>query len=82
MKAPLSARACSRDSATTGRGRKSAATNATALVAATARNGARKVNAAASSPPIAGPATLPAELAAEMMLFAKERRARSETWAM
>ena len=65
-----------------GRGSKSAATKASALVAATARKGARSVNAAASRPPIAGPATFPAELAAEMMLLAKERRARSATYEM
>ena len=56
--------------------------NASALVAATATKGARSVNVAARSPPIAGPATLPAELAAEMMLFANESRARSATCEM
>src|SRR5437870_11840639 len=76
MKEPPSERAVSCESAMPGRGSKSAATKASALVAATARKGARSVNAAASRPPIAGPATFPAELAAEMMLLAKERRGR------
>jgi hypothetical protein len=65
-----------------GRGRNIAATKAIALVAATMKNGARRSPDAAMKPPKAGPRTLPAEFAAEMMLLKKARLACCAVCAM
>ena len=58
-------------------GRKSVPTRATALVIATITNGARSPPIAAAKPPNAGPATVPADCAAEMMPLPNARRAGS-----
>ena len=58
-----------------GEGRKSVPTRATALVIATSTNGARSPPIAAAKPPNAGPVTVPADWAAEMMPLANARRA-------
>ncbi len=57
-------------------------TNAIALVNATSTNGARSPPMAAATLPTAGPATEPADWAAEMMPLEKARRAGCTTWAM
>ena len=62
-------------------GRKSVPTRATALVIATITNGARSPPIAAAKPPNAGPMTVPADWAAEMMPLAKARRAGTMDWA-
>jgi hypothetical protein len=49
--------------------------NAMALVTATMTKGARRPPTAATSPPTAGPATEPADCAAEMIPLANARRA-------
>ena len=48
---------------------------ASVLVIATMTKGARSPPMAAAKPPTAGPATVPADCAAEMMPFANARRA-------
>ena len=56
-------------------------TRAIALVTATITNGARRPPIAAAKPPNAGPATVPADWAAEMMPLANARRAGAMDWA-
>src|SRR5439155_20166307 len=72
--------AWARSSRTAGRGRKSAAPVARALVTPTRMNGTRRAETAARSPPIAGPRTEPAAPEADRTPFANARLALAVTW--